>query len=1524
MKRKMRRLFAFLLALVILAPMGVPVGAETARAGTGPRAVSEPWAQVAILDELVSDGSGHLLNFNIKQDERTYPSSKASLAEVTFIFSYDISAVIPLSFEDERPVSINDEDDNSAPFKVDPAVADDFEAIGVTWKVSGSRAVAGVTLKSKEAAGISFPELKQVFSFYYKFTDDVPNGKQGVFRIEKDAQIVGEFFPGENSHRAGIRYKYSPTGRSAFDSIDGLADSIILTEFSYPGHVGTESSNMETLNLWSPNGMGSIRNFDEVYVLTAKNRDGVRVPFTENDSVDWDLVCTDPAVEKARLADPKKSVALIGTEKGTRSFRVKSTAEVYHRSSSYERPWPNNTYYNIYNVTATVNGMSETRQFLLWKDSYDTLILDSCTVTGKGMVPYTYYFPAEVEGGPTELVSQGLAVIPLPATNEKRDYLFTFKFRNVLGEEAIPEGNDQFLIKKFANEFGNTSGADYAHIGGNTLKLPQRGIIKWVNTEMGIGALSEGKANILTLSFTEANGQMTSCGYTLNLQAQKYFGHTGEKDGADYRQKYSWKMNFYITDILYTWPEALTNDPLTPLAMKPDQTYQQLLDDLVSRGTDDNPFFSKEAADVLDTNEKYTGEVTVLTPEGKPTPGQDNYVTFRFTVTDDKNGGKYKGKYVDFPRLVKIATLPTENTDVVITKVNGNTYDNQSIIAPVTKTQLRNANSLQDLGFPSSVTLSWPLETLANSQTLTGSELKFDHTLAELKRLSVDSTREVHLLAPAENIRFLNSLNVSVKVLRTGLGGGAGTVTLPGGGSYPYTGSPITPLPSVTVGGVTLAKDRDYTVEYKDNVNAGTGKIFITGRGDYSGTIETDFTISKAPLPGVIVDGAVLITAKNEYIAKVGDVLTPKFENGLAPNAADWGWKEKDTDAQVSNKRVYVPKAADAGKKIYVEAKAKPDTNYSGSSTSLPVQIVLPISGSVYIRTAPSSGGGGTSAPIGSGTELTAVITPDYPETVKWDYQWKKDGQVIPGEEGPTYILPGGITDNSKITVDVKPKDDSPVTGSLKSEDEITVGKKPLEVEKVEVSVTPSGGGGGPKPGDKLVASVTPTGGGGGTTENPPYKFVWMKDGEPVPDEEGPEYTLKPEDKGKEITVAVVPKEDDGDYTGTVPTETAPIQVPSTKPSAPENVTVVTNPGDHEITVKWDPPADDGGKPIEEYKVVVTDGEDKPVAEVPVDHDKTQCVIPGLKDDEEYKVKVIAVNGDGESDPVAPSGPDNPDDPDDPDDPDKPDKPDGPDDPDDPKPTPKPGSGGGWIFFPTNPTPKPSPSASPSESPSPVPTTSPDPSGPPKPTPDISPSPLPSSDPWPSACPRDDTCPIAPFPDANPKEWYHDGLHFCTGKNLMNGYANGLLGPNDRMTRAQLAMILYNMEKRPDNSGVSGFPDVPSTAWCAKAVTWAVTNRVMRGYSNGLFGPDDPVTREQLVAALYRYADSPPAQGSLERFTDWEEVSPYAKEGMIWAVSKDLVRGMGNNRLSPRSTSTRAQVGTIIYRYCKLISYRDA
>lgn len=371
---------------------------------------------------------------------------------------------------------------------------------------------------------------------------------------------------------------------------------------------------------------------------------------------------------------------------------------------------------------------------------------------------------------------------------------------------------------------------------------------------------------------------------------------------------------------------------------------------------------------------------------------------------------------------------------------------------------------------------------------------------------------------------------------------------------------------------------------------------------------------------------------------------------------------------------------------------------------------------------------------------------------------------------------------------------------------------------------------------------------------------MWLQDGEVIPDEEGPTYTVTPQDRGKEITVVVVP-EDGSDFTGTAPAD-APVSVEADAPSVPKNIETKPAPGG--ITVTWEAPEDDGGKPIEEYKITVKD-EDGNSIEVVVDPDTREYTIPDLDPDKEYIIEIVASNGEGDSDPED-SQPVKP-------------------EPDTPTPGTPSGSGGGGGYYPANPSPSPGGPSSPTPSPTP--------------------------------CPKDETCPIAPYPDANPKAWYHDGLHYCIQYGIMIGYDTGLFGPSDHMTRAQLAMILYNLERRPDNSGVSGFIDVPEDQWYAKAITWASANQVMIGYNNGRFGPNDRITREQLAAAIYRYTGSPAVQdGSLEQFTDQEQISSYARAAMLWAVNQDLLRGIGNDLLDPQGTATRAQVGTMIYRYC--------
>lgn len=187
-------------------------------------------------------------------------------------------------------------------------------------------------------------------------------------------------------------------------------------------------------------------------------------------------------------------------------------------------------------------------------------------------------------------------------------------------------------------------------------------------------------------------------------------------------------------------------------------------------------------------------------------------------------------------------------------------------------------------------------------------------------------------------------------------------------------------------------------------------------------------------------------------------------------------------------------------------------------------------------------------------------------------------------------------------------------------------------------------------------------------------------------------------------------------------------------------------------------------------------------------------------------------------------------------------------------------------------------------------------------------------------CPQDETCPIWPFTDASTTVWYHDGVHFCIDEGLMEGYGGDLFGPNDTLSRAQLCQIVYNMEGQPDVTGDSVFTDVADGAWYADAVTWAAENGIVGGYGNGKFGPDAPITREQLVTMFYRYAQSKgydTTQGgmAIREYADFEQISDYAVEAMTWAVNTGLISGTSTTTLSPQGEATRAQVATILMRF---------
>lgn len=150
----------------------------------------------------------------------------------------------------------------------------------------------------------------------------------------------------------------------------------------------------------------------------------------------------------------------------------------------------------------------------------------------------------------------------------------------------------------------------------------------------------------------------------------------------------------------------------------------------------------------------------------------------------------------------------------------------------------------------------------------------------------------------------------------------------------------------------------------------------------------------------------------------------------------------------------------------------------------------------------------------------------------------------------------------------------------------------------------------------------------------------------------------------------------------------------------------------------------------------------------------------------------------------------------------------------------------------------------------------------------------------------------------------------------MYGYANGKFGPNDTLTRAEFAQIIYNKEGRP-SVGSGKFTDVKPGEWYANAVNWAAANGIVNGIGNDKFAPNVPITREQLATMLWRYEGCPtPTKNSLD-FKDADKVSDYAKTALYWANEKGIINGKGNGILDPRGTATRAETAQVLMNYLK-------
>ena len=172
-----------------------------------------------------------------------------------------------------------------------------------------------------------------------------------------------------------------------------------------------------------------------------------------------------------------------------------------------------------------------------------------------------------------------------------------------------------------------------------------------------------------------------------------------------------------------------------------------------------------------------------------------------------------------------------------------------------------------------------------------------------------------------------------------------------------------------------------------------------------------------------------------------------------------------------------------------------------------------------------------------------------------------------------------------------------------------------------------------------------------------------------------------------------------------------------------------------------------------------------------------------------------------------------------------------------------------------------------------------------------------------------------PLSDVPATSWAAGAVAFVTSHELMKGTGDGIFEPNLPMTRGMLALVLHNLENNAAAAGGASFSDVADGAWYAEAVAWASAKGIIAGYADGRFGPNDPITREQLAVMLYRYAGSPAVSANGLNFVDAGAISGYAQQAIAWAVANGVMSGKGGGVLDPQGNATRAEVAQMLLNF---------
>ena len=181
-----------------------------------------------------------------------------------------------------------------------------------------------------------------------------------------------------------------------------------------------------------------------------------------------------------------------------------------------------------------------------------------------------------------------------------------------------------------------------------------------------------------------------------------------------------------------------------------------------------------------------------------------------------------------------------------------------------------------------------------------------------------------------------------------------------------------------------------------------------------------------------------------------------------------------------------------------------------------------------------------------------------------------------------------------------------------------------------------------------------------------------------------------------------------------------------------------------------------------------------------------------------------------------------------------------------------------------------------------------------------------------------------PFTDVSADAWYAQAVQYVYENGLMDGIENNQFAPEHTTTRAQLVTILYRLEGQPAVAGESGFTDVEADTWYTDAVVWAAANGIVNGVSDTRFAPGEEITRQQMAAILYRYAEAKgydvTASADLSGHPDAETIQAYAQIPMAWACAQGLLQGFEDDTLRPAGNATRAQIATILMRFCQTVA----